>query len=278
MVLLLSTAAYVSYTSSPCGELVIGADRTLQPILDMAINIMMRELEGCKPKVVRDYGPTGVIWFKLSVASVFDVYGGISGYSVQRALAEELIDRDNLITLGYADLLIYVREGNPHDIRGLMDLVKRGGLTVAIPHPDYTASGQIIKAILEEVKGDDGRSLWRALHEGHTVVYLFTASKVPAYVKMGSADVGITFRTYYAVNPSGLSAVEIERELNLYVQPLVVSITSYASEGNAAKTLIEILRRDEIKGALKRLGYIPAEELKERLPHAKVYWMEGYER
>lgn len=274
-VLVASTAAHLMYASSPCGKLVIGADRTLQPILDEAIEIMMREAQGCAPKVVRDYGPTGVIWFKLSVASVFDVYGGISGYSVHKALADDLIERSELVVLGYADLIIYVKRGNPHDIKGLRDLAEKSGLTVAIPHPDYTASGQIIKAMLEEAKSEGGRSLWDVIRERHTVIYLFTASKAPAYVRMGSADVSLTFRTYYAVNPSGLSAVEIEEDLNIYVQPLVVSITTYTKEGDVGREFLEILRREEVKAKIKKLGYILAEELRVRLPNAKVYWAEG---
>ncbi|MEM1873840.1 MAG: substrate-binding domain-containing protein [Acidilobaceae archaeon] len=277
IVLASTTAVYAVFREEPCGKLIVGADRTVQPILDEAIDLLLEESSVCKPRVVRDYGPTGIVWFKLDKASIFDIYGTISGYSLARALDKGLVKEETLIVLGYADLLIYVREGNPQGVQGLRDLVLgKRGLIVAIPHPDYTAAGQIIRAILEEaVDPDSGRSYWEILHERHTVVYLFTAPKAVAYVRMGSADVGISFRTYYVVNPRGVSAVEIEKELNTYVQPIAVAITRYVSSRELAQKLMEILESDEVKKLVEKLGYIPSEKLRELAPYAKVYGLEG---
>ncbi|MEM0339999.1 MAG: substrate-binding domain-containing protein [Acidilobaceae archaeon] len=276
ILLMFVTAVYAFIREEPCGKLIIGSDRTVQPVLDKVVEILEKRIEerkGCRIRVVRDYGPTGIVWFKLSTSSVFDVYGTISGQSFRQALDSGLLDRSKIVVLGYADLLIYLREGNPYEIEGLRDLaLHKSGLTIAIPHPDYTATGQIARAICEEIVDEaSGKTFWELIHERHKVVYVFTASKAVAYVRMGSADVGITFRTYYVVNPKGVSVVEIEKELNRYVQPMIVAITKYMSNEELANELMEILKSDEIKKQVEKLGYIPPEKLSELAPYAKVY-------
>lgn len=225
-------------------------DRTLMPVLERALPLILEELRARgygNVEFVYVQGSSGKVLSELKISGRGDIYATDGWQFMDVAVEEGLVLGDTVTVIGYLALAIYTAKGNPHDITGIEDLASRRGLSIALGSPDHVIAGIISKSILESL------GLWDKLLEGNRVVYAQSAAEAAYLVATGAVDASISFEIFYYAGLSRETDI-IPIGLEQARAPIIIAIASSADDVEAAKAVIEVLSGEEVKPILRDLG------------------------
>jgi ABC-type molybdate transport system substrate-binding protein len=118
----------------------------------------------------------------------------------ERAASEDLVRQGKLVapvaTFATNDLAIMVRAGNPGRVNGLADLA-RGGLTLAMPNPEFEGVARQIRASLVKAGGEAlAEAVYGAkVRTGETVLTRIHHRQTPLFLMQGLVEAGVTWKS-----------------------------------------------------------------------------------
>lgn len=199
------TTAYYTLTGDSRGHasIRIYADRTLQkPLEEIIASFLSERCEGCRVAWV--WGSSGYALSRLSIDGGGDLYVADDAYFPNKGVREGLLEPGSLAVVGYLRLTLIVSEGNPKNITSLVDALKRPDVVIAVGNPEHVSAGVLARSVFEEA-GLTG--LIDELVKRGRVRYASSAAEAASWVRMGLADVAVTFNIYATLWPDDLDEV-----------------------------------------------------------------------
>ncbi len=182
-------------------------------------------------RVEVDYGPSSMLLSRLRLAREGDLFLSDDDVTMDQAEADGLIlERRHIANL---IPVIQVRQGNPHDIAGVEDLL-RPGSRLAIADSQLTALGRITPAMFAA----HGMAM-EAVRE--QVVYIAeTAPDLALAVALGQADAAIVWTPVAMLYRDRSVLIDIPPEGNM-TSPLTIGILSSSADQAAARAFVAFL-------------------------------------
>ncbi len=150
------------------------------------------------------------------------------------------------ISVGSFSPALVVKKGNPKKVQSIDDL-KREGLRVILPNPEYSTCGQMIFTLLEKkgIKEAVLKNVENALVRSH--------AQVAAPIKMGHRDAGIMWN---GIANNWLDSIEIVPTPYEYDQEIGVSVMglSYTKKKEAVEAFLDFVDKRG-KPIFKEFGY-----------------------
>ena len=185
-------------------------------------------------------------------------------YAAGRARVEELIadGRANGPGVRYVTntLTIMIPKGNPGHVAALSDL-KRAGLRLVMPNPEYEGIGRQIKLSLAKAGGEE---LVKAVYvtkvqNGETYMTHVHHRQSPLYLMLGRADAGVTWQSEAVFqqeigNP--IEQVAIPKEQNVTAVYAAVTLKQ-APHPEAAEQWVQYLRSPAALKIFEHYGFRP---------------------
>lgn len=228
----LLTTAYYSLSGGSSENVIIRvyADRTLQkPLEEVVASFINDQCSRCR--VVWVWGSSGYTLSRLSIDGGGDLYVADDSHFPVKGVDEGLLEPGSLAVVGYIRLTLIVKEGNPKNVSSLVDALQRPDIVIAVGNPEHVSAGVLARRVFEEA---GLASLVDGLVREGRVKYASSAAEAASWVRMGLADVAVTFNVYATLWPEELD--EVSDPLLVGVKaPVVVALPS--SHGPLAEEL-----------------------------------------
>lgn len=181
----------------------IYADRTLQePLEEIVASFIDEQCGACRVAWV--WGSSGYTLSRLSIDGGGDLYVADDSHFPVKGVEEGLLESGSLAVVGYIRLTLIVREGNPKNVTSLVDALQRPDAVIAVGNPEHVSAGVLARRVFEEA-GLAG--LVDELVKEGRVKYASSAAEAASWVRMGLADVAVTFNVYATLWPEELDEV-----------------------------------------------------------------------
>jgi len=183
-------------------------------------------------RVQIEYGGSGTLLAKLEVIQQGDIYIAGDDSFVQKARQKKLVRE--IIPVAEMKPIILVAEGNPKDIRGLMDLL-REDVKVALGNPEAAAVGKMAKQVLSDL------GKWEAMETAilDRGVTKPTVNELALDVSLGSVDAAIVFDPMVSIF-EGVEAIT-DPHLDVKSQQVTLGVLEAADKPAAALHLARYL-------------------------------------
>jgi molybdenum ABC transporter molybdate-binding protein len=194
------------------------------------------------------YGGSGTLLSNLRVARRGDLFIAADESYMDLARSNRLVAE--AIPLAHLVPMIAVRRGNPKNIRGLSDLLRRP-ITVVLANPDAAAIGSVVRGILQR-SGE-----WSAL-ASRVKAFKPTVNDVANDLKLGIADAGIVWDATTREFPE-LEAISVP-EFVLASNTVAVGVLTFSRQPTEALRFARYLgARDRGLREFQRMGYQPVD-------------------
>jgi molybdate transport system substrate-binding protein len=196
-------------------------------------------------KVELTYANSGQLLGQIEMTRTGDVYIPGDVDFVAKVKAKGLTT-DEPHAFCYFVPALYVRKGNPHNIRDVADLTKPG-LKLALAEPS-AAIGQLQNQLFKKHKLDE------AAIQRNTVTSPATVTDVALAVRLGTADAGIIWDALAEFAPGEAEVVRIPIEKNVVSTVSACTLASARNPG-AARAFVAYLASDKGRAVLQAKGF-----------------------
>lgn len=247
--------------------LIFYVDKTLLPLFREVETTFLPQLEremGINIEISYVLGSSGFVLSQLNLTKKGDLYASDDFYFAKIAAEKKLIEPSDAKIIAYIVLAIFVPEKSGLNIKGLKDLVYYDKeLRIAIGDPSHVSAGKLT----EELLGEHG--LWKELFRRHDVILAPSASDVANLVRQEAVDAGITFNVFKN-NIKGIEIIDIEKEYNTRVAPVVIAPTSFSKHKDIVLEIIDYMSSKNFEDILSRYGFFNEDDIRKILPYATV--------
>ncbi|VAX38619.1 molybdenum ABC transporter, periplasmic molybdate-binding protein [hydrothermal vent metagenome] len=192
----------------------------MKPVMDEIIKSYFKEQNVA---VECQYEGSGTLLNKLEAAKRGDLYLAADSSYIQIAQKKGILKES--IPLAHIWPVIAVRKGNPKQIKGIKDLLRKD-VTFALANPKAASVGKLTKKILMQ-SGD-----WKGISQA-VKAYKPTVTETAADVKLGTVDAAILWNTTVVVHKKYMDAVQVPF-FKKAVQNVTVGVLSFSEKPTEA--------------------------------------------
>lgn len=208
---------------------------------------------GVKVDVV--FGGSGYVLSQMKLAKQGDLYFPGSSDYMEIAKREALVLPQTEKIVVYVVPAINVQKGNPHNIRGLKDLLKPG-LRVAIANPEGVCVGAYAVEIFEKELTPAEREQLKANIKNYTGSCEQTATAI----SLKLADAVIGWRVFQYWDPERIETVPLPKELIPRIGYIPIAISKYSRNRKLAQQFIDFVTSPEGQAIYARYNYFTEPE------------------
>jgi molybdate transport system substrate-binding protein len=231
--------------------LVYAGAATTPPTTDAAK--AFEQKTGVKVDVV--FGGSGYVLSQMKLAKQGDLYfPGSSDYM-------ELAKRDGDVLPETEKVIVYVvpainvQKGNPHNIKGLKDLL-RPSLRVAIANPEGVCVGAYAVEIFEKEFTPQEREALKANIKNYTGSCEQTATAI----SLKLADAVIGWRVFHYWDPERINTIALPKEQIPRVGYIPIAISKFSKQRELAQQFIDYLTGPEGAAVYAKYSYFATPE------------------
>jgi molybdate transport system substrate-binding protein len=234
------------------GNLLIFAGAATVPPTTKAARAFEQKT-GVKVDVV--FGGSGYVLSQMKLARRGDLYfPGSSDYM-------EIAKRDGFVLPGTEKIIVYtvpainVQKGNPHNIKGLKDLLKPG-LRVAIANPEGVCVGAYAVEIFEKELTAAEREQLKANIRNYTGSCEQTATAIS--LKLADAVVG--WRVFQYWDPERIETIPLPADQIPRIGYIPIAISKFSKQPKLAQQFIDFVTGPEGQAIYAKYSYFAEPE------------------
>lgn len=249
--LLLAGSLLASASQAAESLLIFAGAATVPPTTDAAK--AFEKKTGVKVDVV--FGGSGYVLSQMKLAKQGDLYfPGSSDYM-------EIAKRDGDVLPATEKIIVYVvpainvQKGNPHNIKGLKDLLKPG-LRVAIANPEGVCVGAYAVEIFEKELTQAEREQLKANIKNYTGSCEQTATAIS--LKLADAVVG--WRVFQYWDPERIETIPLPKEMIPRIGYIPIAISKFSKQPELAQQFIDFVVGPEGQAIYAKYNYFAEPE------------------
>lgn len=231
--------------------LIFAGAATVPPTTDAARAFERKT--GVKVDVV--FGGSGYVLSQMKLAKQGDLYFPGSSDYMEIAKREGLVLPQTEKIVVYVVPAINVQKGNPHNIRGLKDLLKPG-LRVAIANPEGVCVGAYAVEIFEKELTPAEREQLKANIKNYTGSCEQTATAI----SLKLADAVIGWRVFQYWDPERIETVPLPKEVIPRIGYIPIAISKYSRKPKLAQQFIDFVNSPEGQAIYAKYNYFTEPE------------------
>lgn len=208
---------------------------------------------GVKVDVV--FGGSGYVLSQMKLAKQGDLYFPGSSDYMEIAKREGLVLPQTEKIVVYVVPAINVQKGNPHNIRGLKDLLKPG-LRVAIANPEGVCVGAYAVEIFEKELTPAEREQLKANIKNYTGSCEQTATAI----SLKLADAVIGWRVFQYWDPERIETIPLPREIIPRIGYIPIAISKFSRNPKLAQQFIDFVNSPEGQAIYAKYNYFTEPE------------------
>lgn len=239
--------ALSAFAAQAVDSLLVFAGAATVPPTTMAAKAFEKKT-GVKVDVV--FGGSGNVLSQMRLAKQGDLYfPGSSDYM-------EIAKREGLVLPGTEKIIVYVvpainvQKGNPHNIRGLKDLLKPG-LRVAIANPEGVCVGAYAVEIFERELTAQERERLKANIRNYTGSCEQTATAI----SLKLADAVIGWRVFQYWDPQRIETIPLPAAQIPRIGYIPIAISKFSKQPKLAQQFIDFLTSQEGQAIYAKYNY-----------------------
>lgn len=231
--------------------LIFAGAATVPPTTDAAK--AFEQKTGTKVEVV--FGGSGYVLSQMKLAKQGDLYfPGSSDYmEVAKRDGDVLPETEKVIV--YVVPAINVQKGNPHNIKGLKDLLKPG-LRVAIANPEGVCVGAYAVEIFEKELSPAEREQLKQNIKNYTGSCEQTATAIS--LKLADAVVG--WRVFQYWDPERIETIPLPTEVIPRIGYIPIAISKFSKNPKLAQQFIDFVTGPEGQAIYAKYNYFAEPE------------------
>jgi molybdate transport system substrate-binding protein len=154
--------------------------------------------------------------------------------------------------VGYNRMALFVSKGNPKQIRGLDDLLRKD-LVTALGNPTMCSIGKMAEEVLRHYKGD----AFLKKVQNNLGFYAADSRDMNRMFSEHKIDVGLSWKAAYKGNPDAQQTIDlIALDPNVALaQPLVIGALSFSRHPDLAKAFVAYLASPKGRAIMARYGF-----------------------
>jgi molybdate transport system substrate-binding protein len=203
---------------------------------------------GVKVDVV--FGGSGYVLSQMKLSKQGDLYFPGSSDYMQLAKREGYVLPETEKVIVYVVPAINVQKGNPHNIKGLKDLLKPG-LRVAIANPEGVCVGAYAVEIFEKELTPQEREQLKANIKNYTGSCEQTATAIS--LKLADAVVG--WRMFQYWDPERIETIPLPAALIPRIGYIPIAVSKYSKQPNLAQQFIDFITGKEGQTIYAKFSY-----------------------
>jgi len=203
---------------------------------------------GVKVDVV--FGGSGYVLSQMKLSKQGDLYfPGSSDYmEIAKRDGDVLPETEKIIV--YAVPAINVQKGNPHNIRGLKDLLKPG-LRVAIANPEGVCVGAYAVEIFESQLTPEEREQLKANIKNYTG----SCEQTSTAISLKLADAVIGWRVFQYWDPERIETIPLPASQIPRIGYIPIAISKFSKQPELAQQFIDFLVSPEGQAIYAKYSY-----------------------
>lgn len=191
-------------------------------------------------KVDMVFGGSGHVLAQMKLAKRGDLYFPGSSDYMEIAKREGYVLPETERIIVYAVPAINVQKGNPHNIKGLKDLLKPG-LRVVIANPEGVCVGAYAVEIFEKYLTPTEREALKANIRNYTASCEQTATAI----SLKLADAVIGWRVFHYWDPERIETIPLPKEQIPRIGYIPVAVSKFSRQRELAQRFIDFLTGPE---------------------------------
>lgn len=246
-------AAWISLLTATAGVasaadslLIFAGAATVPPTTDAAK--AFEQKTGVKVEVV--FGGSGYVLSQMKLSRQGDLYfPGSSDYM-------EVAKRDGDVLPATEKIIVYVvpainvQKGNPHNIKGLKDLLKPG-LRVAIANPEGVCVGAYAVEIFEkELTKEEREQLKQNIRN-----YTGSCEQTATAISLKLADAVVGWRVFQYWDPERIETIPLPKELIPRIGYIPIAISKFSKQPKLAQQFIDFVTGPEGQAIYAKYNY-----------------------
>lgn len=245
--LLVSISGLFSLAAAAAESLLIFAGAATVPPTTEAAKAFEQKT-GVKVDVV--FGGSGYVLSQMKLGKQGDLYfPGSSDYmEIAKREGHVLPESEKIIV--YVVPAINVQKGNPHNIKGLKDLLKPG-LRVAIANPEGVCVGAYAVEIFEKELSKEEREQLKANIKNYTGSCEQTATAI----SLKLADAVIGWRVFQYWDPERIETIPLPKEQIPRIGYIPIAISKFSKNPQLAQQFIDFLTGKEGQAIYAKYNY-----------------------
>ncbi|NWG30781.1 MAG: molybdate ABC transporter substrate-binding protein [Rhodocyclaceae bacterium] len=208
---------------------------------------------GVKVDVV--FGGSGYVLSQMKLARQGDLYFPGSSDYMEVAKREGLVLPETEKIIVYVVPAINVQKGNPHNIKGLKDLLKPG-LRVAIANPEGVCVGAYAVEIFEKELTKAEREQLKANIKNYTGSCEQTATAI----QLKLADAVIGWRVFQYWDPERIETIPLPKEMIPRIGYIPIAIAKFSKQPKLAQQFIDFVTGKEGQAIYAKYHYFAEPE------------------
>jgi molybdate transport system substrate-binding protein len=203
-------------------------------------------------KVEAHYGGSGKMLSELKLAERGDLYFPGSSDYMEVAKREGLVFPETERRVVYLIPAINVQRGNPHRIRGLQDLTRKG-LRVGIARPDTVCVGLYAVELLESQK------LSEALRP-NLVTQTESCEKTAQILSLKSVDAILGWEVFEHWDPTNIETIYLPPEQVPRIGYIPAAVAKFTKNRALAESFLTFLTSEEGQAIYRKWRYLTSVE------------------
>lgn len=234
-------------TAQAADSLLVFAGAATVPPTTEAARAFERKT-GIKVDVV--FGGSGYVLSQMKLVRQGDLYFPGSSDYMEVAKREGYVLPETEKIIVYVVPAINVQKGNPHNIRGLKDLLKPG-LRVAIANPEGVCVGAYAVEIFEKELTPAEREQLKANIRNYTGSCEQTATAI----SLKLADAVIGWRVFQYWDPERIETIPLPKEMIPRIGYIPIAISKFSKQRPLAQRFIDFLTGPEGQAIYAKYNY-----------------------
>jgi len=239
-------------TAATSGRLLIYAGAVSKPPTEEAVR-RFEEKTGIKTEVI--FGGSGYVLAQMKLAREGDLYFPGSSDYMDKAKREGDVIADTERIIVYLVSAINVQKGNPHQIRGLRDLI-RPGITVAIANPEGVCVGAYAIEIIENQFSPEEKQAFRK----NLLNYTASCEKTATAISLKQVDAVIGWGVFNHWDPERIETIPLKPSEIVRVGYIPIAVSRFTQNRKQAESFIEFLTGEDGRAIFARHHYFAQPE------------------
>lgn len=236
-------------TAQAAGSLLVFAGAATVPPTTEAAKAFEKQT-GIKVDLV--FGGSGYVLSQMKLARRGDLYfPGSSDYMEKAKRDGDVLPETEKVVV-YVAPAINVQKGNPHNIRGLKDLLQPG-LRVAIANPEGVCVGAYAVEIFEKTLTATERQQLKANIRNYTGSCEQTATAI----SLKLADAVIGWRVFHYWDPKRIETIPLAPSQITRIGYIPIAVSRFSKNPEAARQFIHFLTGPEGQAIFAKYRYFP---------------------
>lgn len=256
---LLVTVVFTSaFARDKSGSLLVYVGAASKPPTEEIV-ALFEQKHGVKVDAI--YGGSGYILSQMKITKEGDIYFPGSSDYMEKAMREGDVFPETEKIPVYLVSAINVQRGNPHNVRGLRDLLKPG-LKVAIANPEGVCVGAYAVEIIEKQFSAAEKAAFRKNLINYTASCELTATAI----SLKQADAVIGWSVFEHWDPARIETVPLKPGEIPRIGYIPLAVASYTKNRDLAQKFIDFVVSDEGREIFAKYKYFPT-------PESAVEWL-----